>query len=185
MGNVTRRLLLSLCTLHAPWACSDRMPALDDRGLAVCDPTIDTFIEESVKVSGVTHTTAELQFGPEPPTGGNHNPCWSEWGVHEEPVEPKYLVHNLEHGGVALLYNCPDGCTDELTWLTAFTLRNELVILTEYPALVTRFGLSAWEARATSNCLDTDFVQSFYERRVDRAPEQFGRPPPGPPSSCQ
>lgn len=178
------QLVVGWCALFGSVACSDRMPALDDRGLPVCQANDELFVEEVVKATGARHTTEELEFGSKPPTGGDHHPCWSTWGVHSEPVEAKHLVHNLEHGGIALLYNCPDDCAEELRWLTAFTLRNELVILTEYPALDVRFGVSAWEARATSDCLDTDFVQSFYERRVDRAPEQFRRPPPGPPSSC-
>jgi hypothetical protein len=164
------------------------MPALDDSALEVCNAPEDSFVEVVTQVTSVTsatHTTAELEFGAEPPTGGNHSPCWGKWGVQDKPLRPEYLVHNLEHGGIALLYNCPDGCEDELKWLTAFTLRNELTILTQYPALRTRFGLSAWQARATSDCLDTDFVQSFYAQRVDRAPEQFGRPPPEPGSHCQ
>jgi hypothetical protein len=183
MGHPTLVTLAAPALLAA--ACSGRVPVLDDSALSACSSGTDSFMEEAVQVSGAVHTTAELTFGSQPPTGGPHNPCWSEWGVHDEPVEPKYFVHNLEHGGVALLYNCPDGCAEEVTWLSAFTALHELVILTPYPALGTRFGLSAWEARASGNCLDPGFVESFYERRVDRAPEQFGRPPPGPPSSCR
>lgn len=184
--RITRRApILLTAILTGAGACSDRQPSLDASHLTVCEPMTGSFTEEVTVVTSVAHTEAPLDFGEVPPTGGPHDPCWAAWGVHEEPVDPRYFIHNLEHGGIALLYNCPSGCEDEITWLSAFTQRNELAIMTEYPALGTRFGLSAWEARATSDCLDTDFVQSFYERRVDRAPEQFGRPAPGPPASCR
>ena len=35
------------------------------------------------------------------------------WGVHEEFLADEIRLHNLEHGGVAVHYNCPEGC-DEL-----------------------------------------------------------------------
>lgn len=185
MGPTHRASILLAITVTAAGACSDRLPSLDASHLTVCDAMTESFTEEVTVVTSATHTTGPLDFGPEPPTGGPHDPCWASWGVHEKPVHPRHVIHNLEHGGIAIFYNCPDGCDDEITWLSAFTQRNELVIMTEYPKLGTRFGLSAWEARATSDCLDTEFVQSFYERRVDRAPEQFGRPAPEPPSACR
>jgi hypothetical protein len=33
-------------------------------------------------------------------------------------------------------------------------------------------------------CLDMDAVADFYDRHVDRAPEQFSRPPPEPGAGC-
>ncbi len=37
-----------------------------------------------------------------PPTSGKHNPQWASWGRYASPVEDRYALHNLEHGGVAL-----------------------------------------------------------------------------------
>lgn len=37
-----------------------------------------------------------------PPTSGKHNPSWASWGRYTTPVEDRYVLHNLEHGGVAL-----------------------------------------------------------------------------------
>jgi len=42
-----------------------------------------------------------------PPASGNHWPWHADWGVHDEVVPRESWVHNLEHGGVVLLYNCP------------------------------------------------------------------------------
>src|SRR5690606_37913306 len=112
--------------------------------------------------------TEERQtYDGRPPAGGAHSSCWGNWGVHPSALAPERFVHNLEHGGVVLSYNCPEGCELEKRWLEGFTLDNELTVLTEYPELTTRFGLSAWNARAYSDCLDPAFVRDFYARRVD------------------
>lgn len=37
-----------------------------------------------------------------PPTSGKHNEQWASWGRYDSVVEDRYVIHNLEHGGVAL-----------------------------------------------------------------------------------
>ncbi len=47
-----------------------------------------------------------------PPSSGPHYPAPKPWGTYDDGILPGYWVHDLEHGGVALLYNCPTGCPD-------------------------------------------------------------------------
>ena len=47
-----------------------------------------------------------------PPSQGDHYPRWSVWGESETPIPSGYWLHNLEHGGVAVLYRCDEGCDD-------------------------------------------------------------------------
>lgn len=179
-----RTLLVGLLPLAA--SCSSRLPTIDESLLRACEADAGgSFVEEAVTPVGAMHTDTPGDYGDKPPAGGDHNRCWGRWGVHSTPLPLERLVHNLEHGGIGLQYNCPDGCNYELRWLTEFTLTHELVVLTENPQMGARFGLSAWNGRAYSDCLSPDFVRDFYSRRVDRAPEQFGRPAPEPPSSCE
>jgi hypothetical protein len=37
-----------------------------------------------------------------PPAGGQHYGQWAVWGFYTEPVDPKQVVHNEEHGGVVM-----------------------------------------------------------------------------------
>jgi hypothetical protein len=37
-----------------------------------------------------------------PPSGGRHYGVWAVWGFYDEPVDPKQVVHNEEHGGTIL-----------------------------------------------------------------------------------
>ena len=34
----------------------------------------------------------------------------SDYGFYDHPIAPGYWVHDLEHGGVDVLYNCPQDC---------------------------------------------------------------------------
>ena len=39
-----------------------------------------------------------------PPTSGTHHPRPAIWNMYDEPVPQLLLVHNLEHGGIAVQY---------------------------------------------------------------------------------
>jgi hypothetical protein len=49
----------------------------------------------------------EVSYVADPPASGNHWPAPDTWGFHQEVVPREWWVHNLEHGGVVLLWNCP------------------------------------------------------------------------------
>lgn len=44
----------------------------------------------------------DLESGTFPPTSGRHFGDWAPFGLYDEPVDDGYVVHNLEHGGVAV-----------------------------------------------------------------------------------
>ncbi|MFL5318889.1 MAG: DUF3105 domain-containing protein, partial [Myxococcaceae bacterium] len=50
--------------------------------------------------------------GANPPTGGPHCPSPLACRSYPDAQPVCNWVHNLEHGHVALLFNCPSGCTD-------------------------------------------------------------------------
>lgn len=43
-------------------------------------------------------------WNSDPPTSGWHDPAPAPWGVHDTPIHPAVLVHNLEHSGVVVQY---------------------------------------------------------------------------------
>ena len=47
----------------------------------------------------------------------------ADWGVDEEVLADEVLVHNLEHGGIGVHYNCPDGCDELVTRLREMVTR--------------------------------------------------------------
>jgi hypothetical protein len=42
-----------------------------------------------------------------PPASGPHWPAPAFWGIYGWVLPEEWWVHNLEHGGIVLLYNCP------------------------------------------------------------------------------
>jgi hypothetical protein len=137
--------------------------------------------EEKISPSSAQHVEGDLVYGDPPPAGGDHNACWAPWGVHSEEVPDERWVHNLEHGGVVLLYRCEEGCKDEVDVLADLVSGKPQAMLTPYAELDARFAAVAWGVRLVSDCFDVQAFADFYERHVDRAPESV---PSGPPSNC-
>src|SRR5690242_14376423 len=96
-------LLMTGCE-NAPPPCSgDDCPES-------CGPGIDAPANE-----GHLHVTpgTKVDYGANPPTSGSHWPYWrTPWDMYTTQVPREKWVHNLEHGGIVLLYNCPTGCPD-------------------------------------------------------------------------
>jgi Protein of unknown function (DUF3105) len=136
--------------------------------------------EESVEVVRATHVVGEIDYGDDagPPAGGDHNECWGRWGVHDAPLAAERWVHNLEHGGIAFLYRCTEGCADEVAALERIVAGRPLALLTSYADMSARFAVVSWGHRLVSDCLDEDALLAFYEAHVDRAPESVGSEPP-------
>lgn len=136
---------------------------------------------ETLPVDGAQHVEGDIDYPTEPPAGGDHNECWAPWGAHDSPVRAENWVHNLEHGGVVVLYDCPDGCPDEVRALETFTTERERVLLSPYPDMGPGFAIVAWGRRLVSSCLDLDAMKAFYDEYFDQAPESVIA---GPPRSC-
>jgi hypothetical protein len=52
-----------------------------------------------------------------PPTGGKHYENWAPFGIYDEPIEDGFVVHNLEHGGVAVWFGTKVEEADAITKL--------------------------------------------------------------------
>jgi hypothetical protein len=124
----------------------------------------------------------EVPYLDPPPVGGVHSHCWADYGVYEEELADETWVHNLEHGAVVLLYNCPSGCPNEVAELEAFASGHQRVIVTPYAALPTRFGATAWEWRWLSDCFDLPAIEGFYQQRFGKGRENIAG---GPPDVCR
>jgi hypothetical protein len=134
--------------------------------------------EQHILVASAAHQTGTIDYPIKPPPGGNHNPCWGEWGVHDAPLPAENWVHNLEHGGVVLLYHCPKGCKDEIAELSDFVAAHPRTVLSEYEAMDARFAAIAWEYRLLMDDLDLDAIGEFYVAHFDHGLESLDAPPP-------
>jgi hypothetical protein len=60
--------------------------------------------------------TTKVKWSSFPPSGGGHYQLWAVWGFYREPVNPRLVVHNLEHGAVVMWWgqSVPRATVDEL-----------------------------------------------------------------------
>jgi hypothetical protein len=125
------------------------------------------------------HIDEPIDYSQKPPAGGDHNPCWYDYGIHETEVPDERWVHNLEHGAIVLLYNCPEGCASEVEALAAKAEElGEWVLMSPYSEMEWRFAAIAWEHRMLMGCLDVDAIEQFYHKYVDQGPESVSSDPP-------
>jgi hypothetical protein len=89
-------------------------------------------------------------------------------------------VHNLEHGGVVLAYNCPAGCDDVVAELTALwqstppdRFNEQRLLVLPDTAMPHKVAAIAWGWRWQGETVDTAAVRCFIDARYDRAPESI------------
>ena len=98
---------------------------------------------------------------------------------HDSAVPPEYWVHNLEHGGVAILFSCSSSCDDDKNKIKDFLnsapaedKTNEVkIVATQYPVPSHRFAVMAWGWRLFLDRWDAPQVEKFYQAHADQAPE--------------
>ncbi len=168
-------------------ACADPEPADSAQGTpgtVPCDLCSGLCYETYAVATEDAHVSGDVVYSDDPPTSGNHNPCWAEWGVHTEQVAAESWVHNLEHGGVVFLYDCPEStCPDEVAALASYveSLPTGTALLSPYEPAELPFTVVSWEHSLELGCFDLAALQAFYTEHVGHAPESVTS---GPSASC-
>jgi uncharacterized protein DUF3105 len=182
----------------ASCACDDGAPGVrscldDGSGYGACscvapDPACAAPVEEARPIEGFTHVvrcSQRVAYATNPPSSGDHYPDWAAYGVYREPVPSEYFVHNLEHGAVVIVHNCPGACppsdaacpercaaaiAEAEALAAAFgpdpicepAVRNRLVV-TPLPTLDVPFAASAWGHTLRAGCFDRATFLRFVE----------------------
>ena len=119
-----------------------------------------------------------------PPTSGYHAQRPAIWDFYEEPVNPKQVVHNQEHGGVAIWWG-PGVPASTVEQLRAFYQESPNAMLgTPHPRLGNKIALTAWTGGdendrkdtglghiATCTAFDADAFRAFRDAYRGRGPE--------------
>jgi hypothetical protein len=118
-----------------------------------------------------------VSYDSNPPSSGPHYPIWAAYQAFSTPVDRRYYVHDLEHGGIVFLYKCDtaDGCPgvvqtlqqavnalpdDSLCQSAGEGIRVRAVI-TPDPLLDTPVAAAAWGWTYTAQCADLGSLVSF------------------------
>jgi hypothetical protein len=117
----------------------------------------------------------------DPPTSGPHYGIAAIFGIYQDELQIARVVHNLEHGGVYILYgeDVPDATVDQLR---AFYDDHQTgTIMAPLDRLGDQFALGAWVNEGDLNngylakctTFDEDAVSSFFSALQFRGPERF------------
>ena len=128
---------------------------------------------EKIASQGREHVTPDQEHPPynsTPATSGWHyeQPLAPVvWGVHDEFVADEFILHNLEHGGIGIHFDCPDGCDDLVAQLAEIVDRSRAedlkVMMSPYPDMPTRIALTAWTFMDVFEEFDNDRIAAFIE----------------------
>ena len=140
-------------------------------------------------IQGQTHIekgTAHVAYNSKPPTSGPHWNIGGEapvsWGIQKEPIPDEAQIHNLEHGGVIISYNCRD-CPElvkqledfyERYWpdhLLPFFRSSSKIIVAPYYDMPSKIALTAWGRIDTMEAFDEARAVRFIETWRDKGPE--------------
>jgi hypothetical protein len=127
-----------------------------------------------------TYTFYPPASGPHYSVAGAAPVTWQTIGTLQEGQ----YIHNLEHGGIAILYDCPTGtdCTTLKNQLENYvknlapfepTYNEVKLVLSPYShGMQKKVALVAWNYIQFLDGYDQNAITRFYENHVDKGPEQ-------------
>jgi uncharacterized protein DUF3105 len=142
--------------------------------------TVQNFPAKSRK--HVTSLTAKVKYATNPPAAGSHYFSPAIWDFYTTPANPSQVVHNLEHGGVAVWYgdDVPSSTVDRLR--AFYNESPDAMIGTPLPSLGDKVAISAWTAPeggmgtghvAVCGNFDEDAFAAFRDAYRGQGPERF------------
>ncbi len=143
--------------------------------------SVDERVGQQMPLEAAAHVAdgTGLEYKNSPPSSGLHYSSTRPWRVYEEPVSPGNLVHNLEHGGIVILYNCSEGCPDIVNQLRQAykdfppsSFGNIKLLVTPYTAMDSKLAIVSWGWMDTMEEFDKDRLIKFYQAHIDRGPEK-------------
>ena len=150
--------------------------------------TVGTAVPDEGAATHITPGTS-WNYKFYPPTSGPHwlvpGSAPATWQDTGETLAEGQFVHNLEHGGIAILYNCPSGsaCTTLKNQLENYvknlapqepTFNEVKMVMTPYSRGLGshKIALVAWHYVMFLDSYDQNAITQFYENHVDQGPEQ-------------
>ena len=125
------------------------------------------------------------EWKTDPPTSGPHYEVPAVWGTYDDAVNQAQLVHNLEHGGIAVQYGS-DVPAATVSQLKGFVQeRSRGTVLARYAPLGSQVSLGAWVTESASDpengtaylakCprFDQAAFDAFFDAYQFRGPERF------------
>lgn len=121
------------------------------------------------------------KWNTDPPTSGPHYAVAAIFGIYEDQLEMARVVHNLEHGGIYILYgkDVPDSTVDQLR--AFYDDHKTGTIMAPLDRLGDEFAVGAWVVDgdthngflAKCSTFDENAMSTFFRSLQFRGPERF------------
>jgi hypothetical protein len=151
-----------------------------DQGATVGAP-VQLGVEVSVPSMGAQHVNPgepHAKYNSTPPTSGPHYPAPAPWGDSHTTLPEETWIHNMEHGGIAALYNCPQGCPGLVQSLDDFLKAGPFskydyvkMVVTPYSKIPNKLTLVAWGYYLPLADFDDAAMRKFLNDHQDKGPE--------------
>jgi hypothetical protein len=161
----------------------------NDNGQPV-PPAVNSYPPVGEPVDEMPHNhvapPTQITYNHNPPTSGCHysqgfGVAPIQNGVYDRPIQNEYWVHNLEHGYIVVLYNCPSGCAPQFAQLRQWYkglqpdasqgVAYAKVIVLPDPTLPVPFAAECWDWYYPIPVFSIAEVQKFYANHVGHPPE--------------
>ena len=133
---------------------------------------------------------ARVTYKRQPPSSGNHYTdqlAPRPWGNVQTELLPEEYIHNLEHGGVVLVYQCSGSgsgsdCDAKFQATQALvdglpkdpTFNEVKFLATPYQGMTPKAALLAWDHEWDfTNVPNLNDAKTFYNQFIDKGPEQL------------
>ncbi len=153
----------------------------------------ETCLGTRVPDEGYQHVPegTSVAYAHNPPASGNHWACWAPWRPPSRALPAERWVHNLEHGGVVLLYRCPDAVSCPEARDALMQIANSApeaptgghrLLVNAWPILPTAFAAVAWDVVYSAETADPNALLCFIRAHEGAGPEDIPADPS--PSVC-
>lgn len=182
-------VLLLLSTSQAAFACESQLAPAPSASAAVGAPSpLPGQVEDDM---GRSHVKAgdSVRYASCPPASGSHYNAESEGPIaarfygKDEAVVPEGWIHNLEHGGMVVLYRCGanDNC-DDATLQPLRALVGSLPpspvckfpsgqlspVVARFDQMSTPYAAIVWDRVLLLDKLDVNAIVDFYQKVAER-----------------
>jgi hypothetical protein len=170
-------------------ASASRPELMTGVAVGACKAKAEVHAHDSQPAQHVAQPLPSSAYNSRPPSFGPHCGSWGSYKTYtaSAPLPACNFVHNLEHGAIALLYRCPDGCPEVVSALQKVIdesppdpdcgeLGLNRYVLTPYADMDTQVAAAAWGYTWTAECLDDDAIESL-ETFIDALWGSYGDAP--------
>jgi hypothetical protein len=148
---------------------------------------MSTPIGSTRPIEGADHVpdTQPVTYKSRPPSSGPHSSSVApRYGLYDTAPPTGQWLHNLEHGAVAFLYNCPSGCPEVVQQFQELYPTLQLgrnarrgsarALIFPYQDMDKQIAAVAWGWVLELDSFDKDQLTKFFDARIDRGPECQG-----------